>query len=142
MSVSVCLSLCVFSSVRDHVFGTTRPITTKFFLCTLHLGRGSVLLWQGSDTLRISGVMDDVIFAHKLRLVDVAARLRQRGSHAGLGLARRNTRCRQQKLGTITSSKTVVWFSLCAVNPTLMFGYIHTQAYIGLETFGIQGLGY
>ena len=34
--------------------------------------------------------MDDVIFAHKLRLVDVAARLRQRGSHAGLGLARRN----------------------------------------------------
>jgi len=26
--------------------------------------------------------MDDVIFAHKLRLLDVAARLRQLGSHA------------------------------------------------------------
>jgi len=33
------------------------------------------------DTLRISGFMDDVIFAHKLRLLDVTARLRQRGSH-------------------------------------------------------------
>ena len=28
--------------------------------------------------LRISGSMDDVIFAHKLRLLDVTARLRQR----------------------------------------------------------------
>ena len=30
---------------------------------------------------RISGFVDDVIFAHKLILLDVAARLRQRGSH-------------------------------------------------------------
>ena len=29
MSVSVCLSVCL--SVREHVFGTTRPIFTKFF---------------------------------------------------------------------------------------------------------------
>jgi len=36
-----------------------------------------VLLWRRSDTLRISGFADDVIFAHKLRLLDVAARLRQ-----------------------------------------------------------------
>jgi len=28
MSVSVCLSVCL--SVRDHIFGTTRPIFTKF----------------------------------------------------------------------------------------------------------------
>ena len=34
-------------------------------------------------------------FAHKLRLLDVAARLRQRGSLSAGGLARRNTRCRQ-----------------------------------------------
>jgi len=29
MSVSVCLSVCM--SVRDYIFGTTRPICTKFF---------------------------------------------------------------------------------------------------------------
>ena len=42
-------------------------------------GRGSVLLRRRSDMLRISGFKDDVIFAHtgKLRLLDVAARLRQ-----------------------------------------------------------------
>jgi len=40
-------------------------------------GRGSVLLWRRSDMLRISGFVNDVIFAHKLRLLDVAARLRQ-----------------------------------------------------------------
>jgi len=40
-------------------------------------GRGSVLLWRRSDVLRISGFMDDVIFAHKRGLLDVAARLRQ-----------------------------------------------------------------
>jgi len=29
-------------------------------------GRGSVLLWRRNDMLRISGFVDDVIFAHKL----------------------------------------------------------------------------
>ena len=38
-------------------------------------GRGSVLLWWHIDKLPISGFVDDVIFAHKLRLLDVAARL-------------------------------------------------------------------
>ena len=35
----------------------------------VNYGRGSVLLWRRSDTLRtsISGFMDDVIFAHKLQ---------------------------------------------------------------------------
>jgi len=40
-------------------------------------GRGLVLLWWRSDMLRISGFVDDVIFVHKLKLLDVAARLRQ-----------------------------------------------------------------
>jgi len=44
--------------------------------------RGSVLLWRRTDTLRISGFMDDVIFAHKLSLFEVAAELGQWGSHA------------------------------------------------------------
>jgi len=34
MSVSVCLSVCL--SVRDHIFGTTRPIFTNF-LCMLYM---------------------------------------------------------------------------------------------------------
>jgi len=52
-------------SVRDHISGTTCLIFTRF-LCVLPIyGRGSVL-WRRSDTLRISGFADDVIFAHKL----------------------------------------------------------------------------
>ena len=49
-------------------------------------GRGSVLLWLRSDMLRTFGFMDDVIFAHKPRLLDVAAQLK-RNAHAALGLA-------------------------------------------------------
>jgi len=41
LSVSVCVCLCV----RDHIFGTTRPIFTKFFVHVAY-GCGSVLLWQ------------------------------------------------------------------------------------------------
>ena len=80
MSVSVCL--CAF--VRDHIFGTARLILTNFLrvIC----GRGSVLLWRRSDTLCTSGFVDDDIFAHKPRLLDVAAQL-QRSAHAALGLA-------------------------------------------------------
>ena len=41
MSVSVCVlvcvSRCVRLSVRDHIFGTTRPIFTNF-VCTLPIG--------------------------------------------------------------------------------------------------------
>jgi len=65
MSVSVCLSLCL--SVRDHIFGSTRPIVTEFFVCIFTYGRGSVPLWRRSDVLRTSGFMDDVTFAHKPR---------------------------------------------------------------------------
>ena len=65
----ICVS--VYLSLYDHIFGTARPIFTKFFMLVTN-GRGSVLLWR-----RISDFMDDVIFAHKPRLFDVAARLRQ-----------------------------------------------------------------
>jgi len=63
-------------SVRDHISGTTSPIFGKFFVRVTY-GRGSVLPWCGGDMLRISGFVDDVMFAHKLRLLDVAHRLRQ-----------------------------------------------------------------
>ena len=56
MSVSVCLSvclyvcLCVCLSVRDHIFGTTRPVLTTFFV-HVNNGRGSVPFSWRSDTL-------------------------------------------------------------------------------------------
>ena len=45
----------------------------------MHVTYGHVAFLLGwyNDMLRISGFMNDVIFAHKLRLLDVAARLRQ-----------------------------------------------------------------
>jgi len=50
----------------------------KFFVHDTY-GRGSVLLcWRGD--------MDDVIFAHKPRLLDVAAQLKH-SAHTALGLA-------------------------------------------------------
>ena len=49
-------------------------------------GRGSVILRRRSDKLCTSGFMDDVMFAHKSRLLDVAAQLIH-SAHAALGLA-------------------------------------------------------
>ena len=72
MSVSVCV--CLF--VRDYISVTTRPIFAKFFV-HVTFGRGSAFLWRRNDTLRISGFVDDVIFAQGNWLLDVAARLRQ-----------------------------------------------------------------
>ena len=84
MSVSVCLSVCVCVFVYDHIFGTSRPIFTKFFMLVSD-GRGSVLLWRRSDILCSSGFIYEVIFAHKPRLFDVAAQL-NRSAYAALGL--------------------------------------------------------
>ena len=78
----VCLSVCVCClSVRDHIFGTTRPIFANF-LCMLSMAMAR----STSDTSCISGFIDDVVFAHKPRLFDVAAQLK-RSAHAALGLA-------------------------------------------------------
>ena len=95
MSVSVCLCVracvracvcvCVCLSVRDHIFGTTRQIFTKVFMHVTY-GRGSVLLWRRSDTLSTFGFMDDVIFPHKPRLLDVATQLKH-SVRAAFGLA-------------------------------------------------------
>jgi len=74
MSVSVCLYVCPRSYCQNYT--SDDPIFTKVFVHVIY-GRGPALLWRPSDTLCISGFMDDIIFAHKLRLLDVAARLRQ-----------------------------------------------------------------
>jgi len=83
MSVSVCLRvcICVCLSVRDHIFSTTRPIFTKFFV---HVNYGSPP--PPSDMLCTSDFMDDDMFAHKPMLLDVAAQLKC-SAHAALGLA-------------------------------------------------------
>jgi len=76
-------------SVRDHIFETTRPIFTSFFFVffvRVSYDCRSVLRWRRSDTLCTSGFMDDAIFAHKPRLLDVAAQLKS-SAHAALGLA-------------------------------------------------------
>ena len=79
------MRVCVCLSVRDHIFETTRPIFKFFMLVTY--GPGSVLLWRRIDNivLSTSGFIDYVIFAHKPRLLDVAAQLK-RSAHADLGL--------------------------------------------------------
>jgi len=83
MSVSVCVCVCL--SVRNHIFVTTRPIFTKSFL-HVTCGRGSVLFRRRSAELCISGVVDDVMFAHKPRLLNLAVQP-NRSTHAALGLA-------------------------------------------------------
>ena len=57
MTVSVCLCMCVCLSAS-----VSRPIFTNF--CSCYLCRCLVLLYGRCDTLRTSGFMDDVIFAH------------------------------------------------------------------------------
>jgi len=71
MSVSVCLCVCLSAIVSPELHVRSSP---DFFVYVTY-GRGSVLLWLRIDTLCTSGFMDDVIFAQKLRLLDVAASL-------------------------------------------------------------------
>jgi len=66
--VSVCLCVCVFVCPRSYLRNYTSDLHQIFVHLTY--GRGSILLWRRSDMLRISGFMDDVIFAHELRLLD------------------------------------------------------------------------
>jgi len=72
--VCLCVCVCVCLSVRDHISETTRPIFTKVFVHAT-CGHGSVLRWRRCNTFCTSGFMDDVMFAHKPRLLDVAAQL-------------------------------------------------------------------
>ena len=82
MSVYVCVCVCVCP--RSYLRNYTCDFTKIFMHVTY--GRGSVLLWRHSDMSCTSGFMDDVMFAHKPRLLDVAAQLK-RSAHAALGLA-------------------------------------------------------
>jgi len=83
MSVSVCLSVCVCLSA---IISSVLHVRSSPIFVHVTYGRGSVLRWRRSDTLCTSGFMDDVIFAHKPRLLEVAAQLK-RSAHAALSLA-------------------------------------------------------
>ena len=104
LSVRVCVCVCVCVCLSSITSSELHSDLRQIFVYITY-GRGSVLLWRRSNTLRISVFIDDFIFAHKLRLLDVAARLRQRGSHTALGLARRNTYCTQRTLGNTSCSQ-------------------------------------
>jgi len=71
----VCLSFCVFVYPQSYLRNYMSDLTRLFANVTY--GRGSLLVWRRINTLHTSGCIDDVIFAHKLGLLDVAARLRQ-----------------------------------------------------------------
>jgi len=78
----VCARACL--SVRDHIFGTARPVFINFLselpMAVARFSSG------GLGMLCTSVFMDDVIFAHKARLLDVATQLK-RSAHASLSLA-------------------------------------------------------
>ena len=76
--------MCVFVCPRSCLRNYTSNLYQFFMRVTY--GLGSVLLWRRGDTLCISGFMDDVVFSHKPRMLDVAAQLK-RSAHAALGLA-------------------------------------------------------
>ena len=87
--MSVCLSVCVCVCVcvcLSAIISSELYVRSSPNFCACYYGRGSVFLRRRSDTIRTSGFMDDVIFAYKPRLLDVAAQLK-RSAHAALGLA-------------------------------------------------------
>jgi len=85
LCVFLCVCLCVVFFCRPSYLRKYTSDLYQFFV-RVSCGRGSVLLWLRSDMLCTSGFMDDVMFAHKPRLLDVAAQLK-RCAHAALGLA-------------------------------------------------------
>ena len=83
ISVSVCVCVCVCLSA---ILSSELHVRSLPIFVHVTYGRGSILLARRTDKLCTSGFTDDVIFAHKPRLLDVAAKLK-RSAHAALGLA-------------------------------------------------------
>ena len=73
LSVCVCVCVRVFVCPRSYILDSTSDLHQIFVRVTS--GHISVVLWRRSDTLCTSGFMDDFIFAHKPRLLDVVAQL-------------------------------------------------------------------
>ena len=102
--LSVCLCVCLSAIISPELHVRSSPIFVH-----VTYGRGSVLLWRHSDNLRISGFVDDAIFAHKLTGCSTSPLGRDSEAHtydAALSLARRNTCCRQRTLGTTSCNQS------------------------------------
>jgi len=59
--LSVCVSMCLSTIISFELHIRSLP-----YFVHASYGRGSVLHWWRSDTLRNFGFVDDAIFAHKL----------------------------------------------------------------------------
>jgi len=80
----VCLCVCVCLSA---IISSELHVRSNQISVHVTYGRASVLFRRRSDTtIRTSGFMDDVTFALKPQLLDVAAQLK-RSTHAALDLA-------------------------------------------------------
>jgi len=84
MSVSVCLSLFLSTIIKNYL----RNYTSDLHHIVVHVtyGRGSAFSGGVVISYVLPVFMDDVIFARKPRLLDLAAQLK-RGAHAAFGLA-------------------------------------------------------
>jgi len=86
MSVSVCLCVrvcvCLSAIMSSKLLVRSSP---NYFVHITYSRACSVIPSQRSDTSCTSGFMDDVVFAHKPRLLDVAAQLK-RSAHATMSL--------------------------------------------------------
>jgi len=71
--LSVCVSVCVCLTAIIYL-RSSLELHVRFlsFFVRVTYGRGSVLLWRRNDTLCTFGFVDDVIFAHKPRLLSTS----------------------------------------------------------------------
>ena len=95
--VCLCVFVCLSAIISPKLYVRSSPICACF-----------LWPWLGPALkLRISGFMNDVIFAHKL--IGCSTSPPGWGSeahtYADLSLVRRNTRCRQRTLGTTSCSQ-------------------------------------
>jgi len=63
MSISVCLSVCLYVHRHNSKTAQPQPSFTKFFV-HVACGHVSILLWWFCDMLCISSFMDDVMFSY------------------------------------------------------------------------------
>jgi len=59
-SIVMCVSVCL--PAREHISGTTCPISIELFVRITH-GRGSLVLWRGCELVIYTSGFSGVIFA-------------------------------------------------------------------------------
>jgi len=110
MSVSVCLCVCL--SVRDDIFGTTRPIFTKFFLCVLPMAvarssSGGVAICYVFPVLRMTSYL---LISQGCSTSPPSWSAVHTQPWAWLWTVRSNTSCRQRTHGTTFRALKVTFY--------------------------------